>query len=78
MSVNSFFKIMFGFADVMFVAIFARDRVYACERGGFVVGPLTNITRRTKKRSIKTNDDRNALFYYMVELKHTLNFPKPP
>ena len=29
-----------------------------------------------QKRSIKTNDDRNALFSHMLEFKHTFNFPQ--
>ena len=43
MFVNYFLKIALGFADVMFVAIFAWDGIYACMRGGFVVGPFYDV-----------------------------------
>ena len=45
MFINSFFKIVLGFVNIMFFAIFAWNGVYACVQDGFVVGLFCDICK---------------------------------
>ena len=46
--------IVLRFANVMFVAIFAWNGVYACVRGGFVVGTFVRFLKVKKKKNLRT------------------------